>query len=52
MLLDGHVKSLPIGERPTQPPIQWVPAVFFGAKARPGRDADHSLTTGAEIKTD
>jgi hypothetical protein len=29
---------------PTQPPVQWVPGVLsFGAKARPGRDADHSL---------
>jgi hypothetical protein len=28
---------------PTQPPVQWVPGgPFLGAKARPGRDADHS----------
>jgi hypothetical protein len=27
--------------RPTQPPVQWVPA-FPGGKVRPGRDADPS----------
>jgi hypothetical protein len=29
----------------TQPPIQWVPGV-----KRPGREADHSPPTGAEVK--
>jgi hypothetical protein len=29
---------------PTQPPVQWVTGVLSpGVKARPGRDADHSL---------
>jgi hypothetical protein len=31
---------------PTQPPVQWVP----GGKARPGRDADHSPPSSAEVK--
>jgi hypothetical protein len=35
---------------PTQPPIQWVPeAVSLGVK-RPGREADHSLPSNAEVK--
>jgi hypothetical protein len=35
---------------PTQPPIQWVPqALSLGAK-RPGREADHSLPSSAEVK--
>jgi hypothetical protein len=36
--------------RPTQPPVQWVPGVLSpGVKARPGRDADHSPTSNAEV---
>jgi len=35
---------------PTQPPIQWVPgAPPLGVK-RPGREADHSLPSRAEVK--
>jgi hypothetical protein len=35
---------------PTQPPIQWVPgALSVGAK-RPGREADHSPPSSAEVK--
>jgi hypothetical protein len=36
--------------RPTQPPVQWV-TVFLspGVKARPGRDADHSPPSSAEV---
>jgi len=35
---------------PTQPPIQWVPgSVSLGVK-RPGREADHSPPSSAEIK--
>jgi hypothetical protein len=30
---------------PTEPPIQWVPEV-----KRPGREADHSPPTSAEVK--
>jgi hypothetical protein len=30
---------------PNQPPIQWVPEV-----KRPGREADHSFQSGAELK--
>jgi hypothetical protein len=38
--------------RPTQPPIQcyWVP--FSGAKARPGRDADHSPPSSAKVQNE
>jgi len=35
---------------PTQPPVQWVPGVLSpGVKARPGRDADHSPLSSAEV---
>jgi hypothetical protein len=35
---------------PTQPPVQWVPGVLSpGAKARPGRNADHSPPSSAEV---
>jgi hypothetical protein len=34
----------------TQPPVQWVPGVLSpGAKARLGRDADHSPLSSAEV---
>jgi hypothetical protein len=37
--------------RPTQPPVQWVPGVLSpGAKARPGRNADHSPPSSAEVE--
>jgi hypothetical protein len=37
----------------TQPPVQWVPGVFSpGVKARPGRDADHSPLSYAEVKNE
>jgi hypothetical protein len=36
--------------KPTQPPIQWVPgAPSLGVK-RPGREADHSPPSSAEVK--
>jgi len=35
--------------RPTQPPVQWVP-VFTGGNVRPGRDADPSPPSSAEVK--
>jgi hypothetical protein len=35
---------------PTQPPVQWVPGVLSpGVKARPGRDAEHSPPSSAEV---
>jgi hypothetical protein len=35
---------------PTQPPIQWITeAVSLGVK-RPGREADHSPPSSAEVK--
>jgi hypothetical protein len=36
--------------RPTQPPIQWVPGALSPGVKQPGREADHSPPTGAEVK--
>jgi hypothetical protein len=37
----------------THPPLQWVPGVLSpGGKARPGRDADHSPPSSAEVKNE
>jgi len=35
---------------PTQPPIQWVPALFPGGKERPGRGVDHPPPSSAKLK--
>jgi hypothetical protein len=35
---------------PTQPPIQWVPGALFLGVKWPGREADHSLLSSAEVK--
>jgi len=35
---------------PTQPPTQWVPGALFLGVKRPGREADHSPPSSAEIK--
>jgi len=35
---------------PTQPPIHWVPGGLFLGVKRPGREADHSPPSSAEIK--
>jgi hypothetical protein len=38
---------------PTQPPVLCVPGVLSpGVKARPGRDADHSPPSSAEVKNE
>jgi hypothetical protein len=36
--------------RPTQPPIQWVPMALFLVVKRPGREADTSPPSSAEVK--
>jgi hypothetical protein len=36
--------------KPTQPPIQWVPGSLSLTVKRPGREADHSLPSSAEVK--
>jgi hypothetical protein len=36
--------------RPTQPPIQWVPGALSLGVRRPGREADHSPPSSAEVK--
>jgi hypothetical protein len=35
---------------PTQPPIQWVSEAVSSGIKRPGREADHSPPTSAEVK--
>jgi hypothetical protein len=35
---------------PTQPPIQWVLGALSSGVQRPGREADHSLPSSAEVK--
>jgi hypothetical protein len=35
---------------PTQPPIQWVPGVLSMGVKRPGRGADHSPPSSAEVR--
>jgi hypothetical protein len=34
---------------PTQPPIQWVPGALSLGVKRPGREADHSPLSSAEV---
>jgi hypothetical protein len=34
----------------TQPPVQWVPGAFSPGVKRPGREAEHSPPTSAEVK--
>jgi hypothetical protein len=36
--------------RPTQPPIQRVPGALFPGIKRPGREADHSPPSSADVK--
>jgi hypothetical protein len=48
VLTNSHPTRLALW--PTQPPIQWVPgAISLGVK-RPGREADHSPPSSAEVK--
>jgi hypothetical protein len=35
---------------PTQPPIEWVPGALSLGVKRPGREADHSPPSSAEVK--
>jgi len=35
---------------PTQPPIQWVPAILTPGAERPGREAGHLPPSGTEVK--
>jgi hypothetical protein len=36
-----------------QPSVQWVPGVLSpGVKARPGRDADHTFPSNAEVENE
>jgi hypothetical protein len=38
------------GVGPTQPPIQWVTGALSLGVKRPGREADHSPPSSAEVK--
>jgi hypothetical protein len=42
--------SSPPALGPTQPPIQWIPGSLFLGIKRPGREADHSPRSSAEVK--
>jgi hypothetical protein len=35
---------------PTQPPIQWTPGALYMGVKLPGREADHSPPSSAEVK--
>jgi hypothetical protein len=35
---------------PTQPPVQWVPGALSLGVKQPGREADHSPPSSAEVK--
>jgi len=35
---------------PTQPPVQWVQGVLSSEVKRPGREADHSTPSSAEVQ--
>jgi hypothetical protein len=35
---------------PTQPPLQWVPSLFFPEGKEPGRDADQSPPSRVEVR--
>jgi hypothetical protein len=47
----GSRVLLPLGALgPTQTPIQWVPGALSLGVKRPGREADHSPPSSAEVK--
>jgi hypothetical protein len=37
---------------PTQPPVQWIPAALSLGVKQPGREADHSPPSSAEVKNE
>jgi len=41
--------NIQIGSGDPQPHIQWVPGVFLTQIRRPGREADHSCLSNAEL---
>jgi hypothetical protein len=48
IFLFSTVSRLALG--PTQPPIQWVLGAFSPGAKRPGREANHSPLSSAEVK--
>jgi len=42
--------SSPPALGPTQPLIQWVPGALSAGVKQPGREVDHSIPSGAEVK--
>jgi hypothetical protein len=52
-LVSKHLKLITASRTalgPTQPPIQWVSGVLSLGVKRPGREADHSLPSSAEVR--
>jgi len=46
----NYILFLPIHILLFQPPIQWVPGAFSLGVKRPGRKADHSPPSSAEVE--
>jgi hypothetical protein len=46
----GNFSLLRTALGPTQPPIQWVPGALSLGVKRPGREADHSPPSSAEVR--
>jgi hypothetical protein len=50
LIISANLQLVQNGSRATQPPIQWVPGALSLRVKRPGREADHSPPTTAEVK--
>jgi hypothetical protein len=47
--IPGMAKVFSSPQRPDRPPIQWIPGEISLRVKRPGREADHSLPSSAEV---
>jgi hypothetical protein len=50
VLIANFLRIIIIIMGPTKPPSQWVPGALSLGVKRPGRDADHSTPSSAEVK--